>query len=106
MQEAGAGDPLPARRRLAALTGLPVLAATPEAVDLARALVTYGPVPDRADVDAFHIAIATVHGIEYLLTWNCTHIANAQMRAGIENVCRNLGYEPPVLCTPEELMED
>lgn len=106
LQEAGAGDPLPARRRLAALSGLPVLAATPEAVDLARALVTYGPVPDRAEIDAFHIAIATVHGIEYLLTWNCAHIANAQMRTGIENVCRNLGYEPPVLCTPEELMED
>jgi hypothetical protein len=85
---------------------LPVLAPTVEAVNLARALVTYGPVPDQADVDAFHIAIAKVHGIEYLLTWNCAHIANAQMRVGIESVCRNLGYEPPVLCTPEELMED
>lgn len=106
LQEAGAGDPLRSRRRFAALNGLPVLAPTPEAVNLARALVTYGPVPDQADVDAFHIAIATVHGVEYLLTWNCAHIANAQMRAGIESVCRNLGYEPPVLCTPEELMED
>lgn len=106
LQEAAGGDPLPARRRLAVLRGLPVLAPTPEAVNLARALVTHGPVPRREDVDALHIAIAGVHGIEYLLTWNCAHIANAQMRAGIESVCRNLGYEPPVLCTPEELMEE
>jgi hypothetical protein len=53
-----------------------------------------------------HIAIATVNGVDYLLTWNCAHIANAVMRGQIENVCRTAGYEPPVLCTPEELMED
>ncbi len=53
-----------------------------------------------------HIAIATVHGVDYLLTWNCTHIANAAMRRQIESVCRTAGYEPPTLCTPDELMED
>lgn len=53
-----------------------------------------------------HIAIAAVQGIDYLLTWNCTHIANAAIRTEIETVCRVAGYEPPVLCTPEELMED
>jgi hypothetical protein len=53
-----------------------------------------------------HIAIASVHGIDYLLTWNCTRIANAAMRSQIESVCRSAGFEPPALCTPEELMED
>lgn len=56
-------------------------------------------------IDGFHIAVAAVHGMEYLLTWNCTHIANAVMRPRIEAVCRYHGYEPPVICTPQELME-
>jgi hypothetical protein len=73
---------------------------------LAAALAGAGAVPTQAVVDATHISIATVHGMAYLLTWNCAHIANATMRTQIENVCRNAGYEPPVLCTPEELMED
>ena len=53
-----------------------------------------------------HIAVAAVHGVEYLLTWNCKHIANATMRQAIEGVCREAGYEPPIICTPEELAND
>ena len=105
LQEAAGGDPVLARRRIQALRGVPVLAPTPEAVELARVLVREGPIPAKAEVDALHVAIAAAHGIEYLLTWNCTHIANALMRSGIETTCRNVGYEPPVMCTPEELME-
>jgi len=71
-----------------------------------RLLHKPGAVPTEAVVDATHIAIATVHGMAYLLTWNCAHIANATMRTRIETICRSEGYEPPVLCTPEELMED
>ncbi len=56
-------------------------------------------------MDALHIAIAAVNGMDYLLTWNCTHIANAATRHKIEAICRKSGYEPVVLCTPEELME-
>ncbi len=74
------------------------------AVELAAALVGKGPIPRKANVDAMHIAIAAVHGIDYLLTWNCTHIANAAMRNQIESICRSMGFEPSVLCTPEELM--
>lgn len=106
LQEIGGGDPAPGRRRVAALHGIPVLGPTPEAVRLAAALVGEGPIPKKADVDAMHIAIAAVHGVDYLVTWNCTHIANAAMRSQIENICRAAGCEPPVLCTPEELMED
>ena len=104
LQEAGAGNPLMARRRVQALRGVPVLAPTQEAVELARALVQEGPIPPKAEVDALHVAVAAVHGIEYLLTWNCAHIANALMRSSIEAICRRMGYEPPVTCTPEELM--
>jgi len=60
----------------------------------------------KAKTDALHIAVATVHGIDYLLTWNCKHIANAVMRPKIEAICRAFGYEPPVICTPLELMEE
>jgi hypothetical protein len=60
----------------------------------------------NAEIDAYHLAIATVNGIEYLLTWNCTHIANAHTRSKIEATCRALGYEPPIICTPQELIEE
>jgi predicted nucleic acid-binding protein len=106
LQEAGAGDPKRARRRLAALHHIPILAATPDALAVAHALRQRGPIPKRAEADAMPIAIAAAHGMEYLLTWNCAHIANAQMRPSIERVCREQGFEPPILCTPEELLED
>ena len=77
-----------------------------EAVEiLAEALVHQVPLPEKAQVDALHIAIAAVHGMECLLTWNCTHIANAALRPQIEAICRSFGYEPPTICTPQELME-
>jgi len=57
-------------------------------------------------VDALHVAAAAVQGIDYLLTWNCKHIANAATRGIIEETCRGAGYEPPTICTPEELTED
>lgn len=106
LDEAGAGDPDMVRRRMEALEGVPPLAPTPEAVALAKALIERGPLPAKAEVDALHIAIAAVHGVQYLLTWNCKHIANARMRPQIEALCRDAGYEPPILCTPEELSEE
>jgi hypothetical protein len=69
-------------------------------------LISEGAIPAKAEIDAYHIAIAAVHDMEYLLTWNCAHIANAVMRGRIESVCRKHGYEPPTICTPQELMED
>lgn len=55
-------------------------------------------------MDALHIAVAVVNGMDYLLTWNCTHLANATLRPRVEAACRDLGYEPPTICTPEELL--
>jgi hypothetical protein len=105
IQEAQAGDPEAAARRLAPLHDIPLLGLSEEATRLAQALVAPGPLPANAVVDALHIAIAAVNGMHYLLTWNCTHIANAAIRSDIEDVCRAQGYEPPVICTPEELLE-
>jgi hypothetical protein len=106
LQEAGRGDPEAARMRLQVLEGVSLLEVRTEALALAQALLGRGPLPERAAADALHIAIAAIHGVEFLLTWNCKHIANAQMRPLIERICRGQGYEPPVLCTPEELMGD
>ncbi|MGP0068674.1 MAG: type II toxin-antitoxin system VapC family toxin [Isosphaeraceae bacterium] len=103
VQECQAGDPQAAADRLAALAGVPLLEQLPEAASLADALLRGVPLPERAAADALHIAIAAVHGVDYLLTWNCTHIANVTLRSQIEAVCRAAGYEPPLICTPEEL---
>ena len=105
LTEAGAGDPEAARARLAALNSLTLLDATEEALELAQQLVNAGVVPAKAAEDAAHIAIAVVNGIEYLVTWNYRHIANATIRSQIETVCRNAGFEPTIICTPDELME-
>lgn len=105
LTEASAGDPEAARARLAALDSLTLLDATEEALELAQQLVNAGAVPAKAAEDAAHIAIAVVNGIEYLVTWNYRHIANAAIRSQIETVCRNAGFEPAIICTPEELME-
>ncbi|MFO0891975.1 MAG: type II toxin-antitoxin system VapC family toxin [Isosphaeraceae bacterium] len=103
VQECQAGDPRAAADRLAALADVLLLEQTDEVAAVAEALVRGVPLPERATADALHIAIATVHGMDYLLTWNCTHIANVTLRPRIESVCRALGFEAPLICTPEEL---
>ena len=105
VQEASDGDPDAVRRRLDLLEGIPAVAVTADAVSFARSLVENRIVPRTAEADALHIAIAAAGGMEYLLTWNCRHIANAQIRGKIEELARLRGFEPPILCTPEELME-
>ena len=104
--EAAAGDPDAARRRLDLLDEIELLEITQEAKELARTLVATGVVPAKATEDALHIAVAAQSGASYLLTWNCKHIAHAAIRNRIEDVCRRAGLEPPVLCTPLELLEE
>lgn len=106
LAEAGLGHPVVAKLRLAALQGIAELRVTESVRLLGRELISRNALPAKAEIDAFHVAIAAVNGIEYLLTWNCTHIANAHTRPKIEATCRAMGYEPPVICTPLELTED
>lgn len=105
VQEASVGDPDAARDRLAVLNSLTLLEITETARDLARQLVVAAAIPAKAAEDALHLAIAATNGVEYLATWNCRHLANATMRERIEAVCRAAGYQPPTICTPEELLE-
>jgi predicted nucleic acid-binding protein len=102
--ESRAGYMEAAQRRLALLEGLPLLLVSDAAVELAGCLLERAALPAGATDDALHVAIAAVYGVDYLLTWNCKHIANAYQRPRIEAVCRALAFQPPVICTPEELL--
>ncbi|MCX7108727.1 MAG: type II toxin-antitoxin system VapC family toxin [Proteobacteria bacterium] len=106
ISEAGKGHPEAAQRRLDAIADLPLLQISPKVRVLAQALIENHVLPLKAEADAYHVAIAVVNGVDYLLTWNCTHIANAHTRPKIEATCRAYGYEPPIICTPPELTEE
>lgn len=104
IQESRAGDAQAVERRLQVLNGLPLLAMQESTRALARLLIEQKSLPAKAVEDALHIALATTHGMHYLVTWNCKHIANATTRRAIMEICEAQGYETPVICTPEELM--
>jgi predicted nucleic acid-binding protein len=106
LKEARGGDPQAAADRLAVIETIELVEVSSEALTLANRLVTDAAIPQKAIADALHVATAVTSGIDFLLTWNCKHIANAIMRSRIERICRASGYEPSVICTPEELMED
>ena len=103
LDEAAAGDAGAAAQRLEALRDATLLDVTENAIVLASDLVAGGGLPAKARVDALHVAMAVVHGMDFLLTWNCKHIANAATRGTIEELCRAAGFEPPIICTPLEL---
>ena len=106
LKEVGAGDSGAAARRMAFVVNLPLLDIAEEATELAATMIERVPLPPQAAVDAAHIAVAAYHGVDFLLTWNVAHIANAALRRRVEDVCRVHGYQAPILCTPDELMED
>ena len=103
--EVGRGDPDAAAARLRVLDGVETVDATSETERLARTLLASVPLPAKAATDAVHIATAATAGARYLLTWNFRHIANPTLRERIGQVCRSEGRVPPVLCSPEDLLE-
>ena len=106
IDEASAGAPTAAHERLKVLHDLPLLDIAPEVGELAADILASGRIPRKAATDASHIAIASLHGMDFLLTWNCVHIANAVNAKALALICRSKGWECPVICTPEELMGD
>ena len=106
LDECAAGDADAAKARLNELGGIPILGVTDAVTELAIKLVEELSLPPKAVNDALHIAITAVHGVEYLLTWNCTHIANAAFRTRIVATCRSAGHQVPMIATPEELLNE
>jgi predicted nucleic acid-binding protein len=104
--EASRGDSDASRERLALLESVAVLTAHVDAEALAMSFVAQAALPGKAAIDAIHVALAAVHGMDFLVTWNCTHIANAVIRPQLEILCWRAGHRPPVICTPLELLEE
>lgn len=101
--EVSRGEALMARLRRDVLQGISLLSVNDETEALARKLISRLGLPDHAKTDAYHIAVAAVHGVDFLLTWNCTHINNMHMQRRIELTCREAGCSAPVIGTREEL---
>jgi hypothetical protein len=104
--EAGGGDETAAARRLERLAGIPVLTVDDAAKQFAAQLIGLGAVPIDAQADALHIAVASVHGLDYLLSWNCRHINNAATKPIVRSSCAVAGYPCPEICTPLELFSE
>jgi len=104
VDECSAGDRTAAQERLVFLDGIPVLAINAATRNLAQELIRHVGLPAKAAVDAIHIATAALNKIDYLLTWNCKHIANPAFRRKIEDVLDGAGLPSPVICTPQEIL--
>jgi hypothetical protein len=91
-------------KRLGVLADFPALQVTEATGELIRRIMASGILPPKAARDAAHVAVATTGRVDYLLTWNCRHIANAQIETRLRSVCESAGWRMPVLCTPEALM--
>ncbi len=104
IKETSQGDTTISSQRLEILRNFSLLDLNPSVLDLAEQFLGRSNLPAKADIDAVHIAAATVHGMDYLLTWNCKHIANAQIQRKLAEISLDFGYELPILCTPYELL--
>lgn len=104
IDDASLGDPAEVQKRLAIINDLPTLDVTDDAKALTKAIMAAGMLPPHAFPDAAHVAVSAVHAVDYLLTWNCKHLANAQIARRIAVVCEKVNHKMPIICTPEELM--
>jgi predicted nucleic acid-binding protein len=103
LDEASKGDAEAAERRMNAISHIEMLEVDNDVILLAEKIMQSGIIPPKADTDALHIAVASRHSIDFLLTWNCTHIANAEIFVKINHIVTESGYFLPTICTPDEL---
>lgn len=105
IDEVSKGDVLFAKNRLDLIQDFPLIEFNDESKNLAKEILRQNVLPPKAALDVFHIAVTTVHKLDFLLTLNCKHIANAFIFRRIGNICRQFGYEPPIVCTPQEILQ-
>ena len=103
LDEAAGGDEAAAARRIEVICDIDVLEVDEEVIRLTAAILSTGLIPAKAQTDAAHMAVAARHGIDFLITWNCVHIANAEILAKVNFVVAAAGYDLPTVCTPDEL---
>ena len=104
LEEIARGDRQAAQLRLAEVDKFPLVEIVPEVVNLAETYFFRLQIPEKARLDAYHLALATWHGLDFLVSWNCTHIVSARVRRTLEEINAQLGFRTPIICTPEELM--
>ena len=103
IEEMSCGDPQAAQLRLDSVDGIEELSIDEQVISLTAEILTSNLISQKAAADAIHIAVASRHGVDYLLTWNCKHIANAEIIRQISYIIGNQGYFVPIICTPREL---
>ena len=106
LDEATQGDPLAAVARIHVCRGLPELEITTEVKAFAQLLVNTGAVPTTEPEDALHIALATLHAVDYVASWNFAHMVGPAAKFKLQNKISQLGYRPPIIGTPEEIFEE
>ena len=105
LDEIGRGDPDAIQRRLEVVRSFDLLQITRRVRDLSKLYIKKFAIPPKWEADAIHLAIASVHGVDYLVTWNCTHIANARIMRELPAINETEGVPIPTICTPEEISE-
>ena len=105
LEEIAKGDPEAAKKRMNSVATFGIPEVSPEVRDLAESYFTAIEMPEKARADAYHLALAVWHGMDYLVTWNCTHIASGKVKLIVQKINAGRGIESPIICTPEELME-
>lgn len=105
LDEASVGDQQAAGKRLEALRDMPVLELNADVISFAQEIMRLGCIPERAGTDSAHISVCAVYGVDFMLTWNCRHIANGVVIAAVRKLCDEAGYAFPVVCTPDSLLE-
>jgi predicted nucleic acid-binding protein len=103
-EEATRGDPAAVSKRIEVMKGIPYLQITDEVVNLAKMIIKPGPLPKKALNDALHLATAAVHKLDYLMTWNCRHLDNAELKPKVRNLLIMNDFNVPEICTPQELL--
>jgi len=105
IDEASRGDAIYAQKRLDEVADFVVLEVNEQIEDLAQQYFAALQIPEKAKIDAFHLAVAARHKMDYLLSWNCKHIASGRVQKMMQEINARLGVHTPIVCTPEELME-
>ena len=100
------GDSEAARRRVESIESFPMLDVTGQAESLAMHYIRELPLPESALADALHLAVASINGLDYLVTWNCRHIARGSVKKKLPQLNDAQGLRSPTICTPEELLYD
>jgi hypothetical protein len=104
IDECSQGDPYAAQKRLDLIKGIALLPTTEKTLELAGIYQKILDIPEKAKLDSFHLAVCVVSGIDYLLSWNCTHLG-VNAYAKVRDYNEKYGLWTPLLITPEALID-